>query len=97
MTSEHKTVLDNVPKCKEGEANEEAERTAKVGDQGEEGVDEELLQHSRFNSPVSDHQPKLVEVFDGFGANTVLKIDARELASSCLLNIGSVLHSKLDV
>ena len=97
MAAEHKTVFDNVPKSKEREANEESKRSAKVRDQGEEGVDEELLQHSRLDSPVSDHQPKLVEVLHGFCSNPILKVGARVEASSYPLNIGSVAHRKLDV
>ena len=97
MAAEQKTVFDNVPKSEEGEANEEAEGAAKVGDQGEECVDEELLQHSCLDAPVSDHQPKLVEVLHRFCPDTVLEEGARVEASSCLLNIGSVLHSKLNV
>ena len=97
MAAEQKTILHNVPKSKEGEANEEAQRATKVRDQGEEGVDKELLQHSRLNGPVSDHQPKLVEVLNGFCANTVLKVGAGEEAPSSLLNVGSVVHSKLYV
>ena len=97
MTAEQKTILHNVPKSKEGEANEEAQRATKVRDQGEEGVDKELLQHSRLDGPVSDHQPKLVEVLDGFCSNPVLEVGAREEAAGCQLHVGSVLHSKLDV
>ena len=97
MAAEHKTVFDNVPKSKEREANEESKRSAKVRDQGEEGVDEELLQHSRLDGPVSDHQPKLVEVLHGFCSNPILKVGARVEASSYPLNIGSVAHRKLDV
>ena len=64
-----KTVFDNVPKSKEGKPDEETERTAKVRDQGEEGVDEELLQYNRLDTAVSDHQPELVEVLCGFCAD----------------------------
>ena len=97
MAGEQETVFDNVPKSKEGEANEKAKRTAKVRDQGEEGVNEELLQHSCLNAPISDHQPKLVEVLHGFCPDAVLEVGAGVEASSYLLNIGSVGHCKLDV
>ena len=69
-----KTVFDNIPKSKEGKSDEETKRTAKVRDQGEEGVDEELLQYNRLDTAVSDHQPELVEVLCGFCADPILEV-----------------------
>ena len=92
-----KTVFDNVPKSKEGKPDEETKRTAKVRDQGEEGVDEELLQYNRLDTAVGDHQPELVEVLCGFCADPILEVGARVETSSSLFYLGSVVHCKLDV
>ena len=71
-----KTVFDNVPKSKEGKPDEETKRTAKVRDQGEEGVDEELLHHGHLDAAEPDHQPEGPEVLLSLGPDLVLKIGA---------------------
>ena len=76
LSTEQKTVLDQIPKREEGEAYKEAERSAKVGDQGEEGVDEELLHHGHFDTSEPNHQPKGPEVLLSLRPDLVLKVGA---------------------
>ena len=76
LAAEQKTVLDQIPEREEGEAHKEAKRSAKVGDQGEEGVDEELLHHSHLDAAEPDHQPEGPEVLLSLGPDLVLKIGA---------------------
>ena len=76
MSAEQKTVLDQIPEREEGEAYKEAERSAKVGDQGEEGVDEELLHHGHLDTSEPDHQPKGPEVLLSLRPDLVLKVGA---------------------
>ena len=74
--TEENTVLDQIPEREEGEAYKEAERSAKVGDQGEEGVDEELLHHGHLDTAEPDHQPKGPEVLLRLRPDLVLKVGA---------------------
>ena len=76
LAAEQKTVLDQIPKREEGEAYKEAERSAKVGDQGEESVDKELLHHGHLDTSEPDHQPKGPEVLLSLGPDLVLKVGA---------------------
>ena len=76
MATEQNTVLDQIPEREEGEAYKEAERSAKVGDQGEEGVDEELLHHGHLDAAEPDHQPKGTEVLLRLRPDLVLKVGA---------------------
>ena len=76
LATEQNTVLDQIPEREEGEPHKEAERSAKVGDQGEEGVDEELLHHGHLDTSEPDHQPKGPEVLLSLGPDLVLKVGA---------------------
>ena len=76
MAAEQKTVLDQIPEREEGEAYKEAERSAKVGDQGKKGVDKELLHHGHLDTTQSDHQPKGPEVLLSLRPDLVLKVGA---------------------
>ena len=76
LAAEQKTVLDQIPEREEGEPDKEAERSAKVGDEGEESVDEELLHHSHLDAAEPDHQPKGPEVLLRLRPDLVLKVGA---------------------
>ena len=76
LATEQNTVLDQIPEREEGEAHKEAKRSAKVGDQGEEGVDEELLHHGHLDTSKPDHQPKGPEVLLSLRPDLVLKVGA---------------------
>ena len=76
LAAEQKTVLDQIPEREEGEAYKEAERSAKVGDQGEESVDKELLHHGHLDTSEPDHQPKGPEVLLRLRPDLVLKVGA---------------------
>ena len=76
LATEQNTVLDQIPEREEGEAHKEAERSAKVGDQGEEGVGEELLHHGHFDTSEPDHQPKGPEVLFSLRPDLILKVGA---------------------
>ena len=76
LSAEQNTVLDQIPEREEGEAYKEAERSAKVGDQGEEGVDEELLHHGHLDTTQPNHQPKGPKVLLSLGPDLVLKVGA---------------------
>ena len=76
LSAEQNTVLDQIPEREEGEAYKEAERSAKVGDQGEERVDEELLHHGHLDTTQPDHQPKGPEVLLRLRPDLVLKVGA---------------------
>ena len=76
LATEQSTILDQIPEREEGEPHKEAERSAKVGDQGEERVDEELLHHGHLDAAEPDHQPEGPEVLLSLGPDLVLKIGA---------------------
>ena len=76
LATEQNTVLDQIPEREEGEAYKEAERPTKVRDQGEEGVDKELLHHGHLDTSQPDHQPKGPEVLLRLRPDLVLKVGA---------------------
>ena len=76
LSAEQNTVLDQIPEREEGEAYKEAERSAKVGDQGKEGVGEEVLHHRHLDIAEADHQPKGPEVLLSLRPDLVLKVGA---------------------
>ena len=76
LATEQSTILDQIPEREEGEPHKEAERSAKVGDQGEEGVGEELLHHGHLDTSEPDHQPKGSKVLLRLRPDLVLKVGA---------------------
>ena len=90
-------VFAEIPEHEEREADKKSKRSPKVWNQGAEVVQVELLHNCDLGRTVGKQELELPKVFLLPGSHFVFGVGAREEAASGLLDVGLVLHGKLEM
>ena len=90
-------VFAEIPEHEEREADKKSKRSPKVWNQSGEVVQVELLHNCDLGRTVGKQELELPKVFLLPGGHFVFLVGAREEAAGGLLDVGLVLHGKLEM